>query len=457
MSAIAAVLGFAYESPVAEFPVRTGPGTNYSMATFRARKGLSGLEVLDIQPDSQSTRSNFGRIYQWFELRFPDGKTGWMRGHVIGIQGDFSAYGYGIIGQTTHAYTLIRDMSKVSTPAKDDAPAKPEPAKDATPSKPEPAKPTPAIKQTSEMNPLAAAARRSGRDESAEDEPAAMMKKSAQIGRPSGPPEAIIKTSNAANTRQGPSTIGFERVFQIPRDTRVPILEVRRENRGRNFRWFRVSYQGREGWLREDLCSWDGDTEPVELPWDLYPSPMGDNRWWIRDYNMPPNKDESTWDHNGWDLGAPTGEAVNCGPFGGRVVQVMDCDKCTSGRPNTPAHGIRLGDPSVFTDPGWGFGYGTFVVVGYDFDQLPPSTKKKLAEAGYDGGSLFVNYAHLEKRAVENGQTLVENATIGTCGNTGNSEATHLHLEVRASKSSNYTSWGALRSGLMNPEILFKR
>jgi murein DD-endopeptidase MepM/ murein hydrolase activator NlpD len=48
-------------------------------------------------------------------------------------------------------------------------------------------------------------------------------------------------------------------------------------------------------------------------------------------------------------------------------------------------------------------------------------------------------------------------ATIGLCGNSGNSEATHLHLEIRASKSEQFTGWAALRQGLMTPGVLFKR
>jgi hypothetical protein len=455
----ATVLGFAYESPVVEFPVRSGPGTTYDLMPFKAKKGLDKLEVLDVQPDSQNTQSPFGRVYQWFQLLFPDGQTGWMRGHVVGIYGDFSAYGYGVINTPTHAYTLIRDMS-VTPPALRGEPAAPEkaaPQKEAAPEK--------------ELNPLAAAARAQqveGEKTPAQGQPAgspdaagevspARATKEVQLARPSGPPVAIIATQGAANTRQGPSTVGFERVFTIPRGERVPILEVRHENRARRYRWFRVNYQGRQAWLREDLCYYDGDTEEIGLPWDLYPAPMGDKRWWVRGYNMPPNFDDTTWEHNGWDLGAPTGEPIRCGPFGGRVVLSFQCRKCLADRPNTPAHGLGLGNKAVFSDEGWGWGYGHFVIVRYTHDQLPPSTQRALAERGYPGGSLFVNYAHLERRMVEAGQELEGGTPVGTCGNTGNSEATHLHLEVRAGHNENFPGWAALRNGLVEPEVLFKR
>jgi hypothetical protein len=127
--------------------VRSGPGTTYDLMPFKAKKGLDKLEVLDVQPDSQNTQSPFGRVYQWFQLRFPDGQTGWLRGHVVGIYGDFSAYGYGVINTPAHAYTLVRDMS-VTPPAARESPAAPKkagPDKEESPEK--------------ELNPLAAAAR----------------------------------------------------------------------------------------------------------------------------------------------------------------------------------------------------------------------------------------------------------------------------------------------------------
>ena len=108
---IASVLGFIYDSPVTEFPVRTGPGTNYDRTPFKISKGTSDLKVMDVQSDSQGTLSNFGRVYQWFHLKFPDGQTGWMRGHVIGIQGDFTRYGYGNLPEMKYAYLLVRDMT----------------------------------------------------------------------------------------------------------------------------------------------------------------------------------------------------------------------------------------------------------------------------------------------------------------------------------------------------------
>jgi murein DD-endopeptidase MepM/ murein hydrolase activator NlpD len=274
-----------------------------------------------------------------------------------------------------------------------------------------------------------------------------------------GPATIIVKTSTALNTRLGPST-NFDRsgVVLQPND-RLPLLEVQQEQAGQRYRWFKVMAQGRQVWVREDFVTYDGDTSAFGLPTDLYPAPMKTKYWLIRGFNMPPNLDPNpaTYQHNGWDLGAATGEPVYCGPNGGTVVKVWDCTKCTPDRPSTVLNGISLGDPNVFTDPGWGNGYGTYVIVGYSSSQLPQSTQNWMAAKGFAGGSIFVMYAHLTTRSVQNNQQLAPGQQIGACGNTGNSEGPHVHLEVRPSKSPQWVGWPQLQSNVTDAVALFKR
>lgn len=433
MTGTATILGLAYASSITEFTVRTGPGTNFAKAAFRGKKDTSGLTVLDVQPDSQGEKSDFGRVYQWFNLQFPDGQTGWMRGHVIGLLGDFTDYGYGIVHDLKHAYLMVRDMEKVAAMAKQKQRDEEKAAKDEK-------------KATSEETP----------EETQTEQVAPIMTKTAGIAKPSGPPMATIKTSSAAYVRDAPSTFNTNRLFTVPRNTEVPILDVQTENRYQNFNWYQVEYQGQKAWIREDLVTYDGDTEPVGLPWDLYPAPM-DERWWVRDFNMPPNNNPTMAQHAGWDYGAKEGELMRCGPLGGTVIVSFECTKCTPAQPNTLSQGLSLNDPSVFTDDGWGDGYGHYVIVRYDQDQLPESTKAKIAEMGFGGGAVFALYGHMADRKVMTGQELEPNQVIGSCGNTGNSEGPHLHLEVRVSPTANFTSWYSIRSGLTSPGILFKR
>jgi hypothetical protein len=422
---------------VTRFIVRTGPGTNFAAAPFRVSEGTANLTVLDVQPDAQNTQSNFGRTYQWFHLRLPDGRTGWVRDHVVGIQGDYSAYGYGFVPAMVHAYTLARDLSTIPVPA-------PGPVAAAEPTAPpEPVTPEPAPVDPAPSPPTA-------------EVPSEPTPTTPEPTAPLGPAKAIINVT-VAHVRQGPSTVGFDRIFTIPRREQVPILEVQTEERAQRYRWFRVNYQNQEGWMREDLCYYEGDTSAFGLPNDLYPAPMKEARLWVRGYNVEPNIDRNIVEHIGWDFGAEEGEPVFCGPHGGTVAVSFECQRCTPSQPNGLSQGIGLGDPSILFDEAWGYGYGNYIIVGYTFDVLPASTRAAMDARGYNNGALFVMYSHLQQRLVQTGQRLNDGQQIGTCGNTGNSSGPHLHLEVRASRSPEFARWSHLRDGLMNPGVLFSR
>jgi len=450
MSSTVTIVGLIYDSPVTQFPVRTGPGTSFSKGDFTVAKGTSNVKILDIDADVNETQSDFGRVYNWFYLEFPDGKTAWMRDHVIGLQGDYSMWGFGKVSELKHAYLIPRDMSKAI------AQAKQEKAEAAT--KPE--------TEEAPSNPLAAAAQAAAdvakrvtqevmEAVGLDDDDDEAMTKTAATGKPSGPPKAIIKVRSAANTRQGPS-ISNPRVFTIPRDAQCDILEVQRESTGQKLRWYKISHNGQQAWIREDLVQYTGNTEALGLPWDLYPAPLN-IRWWVRDYNYDPDRDVNTWEHWGWDFGAAAGEPLYAGPFGGTVVKSFACSMCTPDRPSAKDHGKSLSDPGVLSSPEWGYGYGHYVIVGYKHDQLPASTQQAMANKGYGGGNVLVMYAHLQDRFVETGETLQPMQQFATVGNSGNSEAPHLHLEVRMTKPGGFGDWAAAKPGLTSPIILFNR
>lgn len=112
-NAVVNVKGLAYESPITKFPARSGPGTRNG-ELFKAEKGLTGLTILDIQPDEQNTPndSDRSRVYQWFRLAFPNGQSAWLREHILTICGDCSDWGYGILSSETYAYLIPRDITK---------------------------------------------------------------------------------------------------------------------------------------------------------------------------------------------------------------------------------------------------------------------------------------------------------------------------------------------------------
>ena len=126
--ATAIVAGLDYTSPVTEFNVRPQPGTVPNEVVFKAAKGTANCEILDVQPDNQNTKQQDGQIYQWFQLRFPDGQVGWLRSHVLTIEGDLTAFGYGTLSVATYAYRLTRVIP--TAPATAPAPASPAPTVD---------------------------------------------------------------------------------------------------------------------------------------------------------------------------------------------------------------------------------------------------------------------------------------------------------------------------------------
>jgi hypothetical protein len=431
----AVVLGFAFENPTADFPVRSGPGTNFERRPFTVAKNLDQLTPLDVQPDAQNTPNDLdpSRVYQWFMFAFPNGQTGWLRGHIVGIYGDWRVWGYGIIDTPTHAYTLVRGGSTADTPSPE-TPAAPQPVTMPVPMM--------AMMTAPSMN-----LNMSG---------VPMQQMMHMAGVMSGDPVAIIKTARPASTRRGPST-DFDRAFSLDPDTIVPLLAVEMESGERMYTWYEVAYEGDTAWIREDLCAYQGDTHALGLPDDLYSTPFEGNYTISRGHNLAPFRDPDLSEHDGWDHAAMEGEPIFAGPNGGTVVSSFACAKCTPERPSVVQHGLTLGDPSIFSDPGWGFGFGNYIIVRYRNEQLPKSTCEVLSARGFADGHIFALYGHLKDRLVETGAELRGAVQIGTCGNSGNSSAPHLHLQIRASRSPNFTNFAALRDGAMDPVILFRR
>ncbi|MEP6989232.1 MAG: M23 family metallopeptidase, partial [Chloroflexota bacterium] len=468
----------AYVSGIPSRPtvkVRNGPSTNYDPPMFEIPVGTANLPVLEVRVDEQGTNIQ-GRTYQWFRLQFPNGQIGWTRDDLLTIGGDGTPYGYGVIVTPTVAGNLIRAFvpnipaSPVAPvgvipaapvapiPAAPIAPVAPAaPTLPSTPTQPvqpvtvmpvtPPAPVTPAPVPTVVVVPVIIPVTTTAPAPVAPAAPVVPVAPVAPVAPvpaapppvapvpapPSNQPTAIIKTMGAAPTRTGPSTTFPRTSVILNRNGRYPILQVQRENAGQQYRWFQVSNAGQSVWIREDLVTYDGDTFAFGLPTDLYHAPMKDNYWWVRGFNMPPNMDQGLVQHDGWDQGAATGEPIYCGPYGGTVAKTNVCAKCTPDRPNAASSGYDIGDPAIVNDPGWGYGYGTYVIVWYTNAQLPASTRTLLASRGFgDSAAMGVMYAHLAQKIVNDGQVLTPGQQIGMCGNTGNSEATHIHLESRA-------------------------
>ncbi len=416
--------------------VRSGPGTGYEIL-FRLPIGTTA-DVLEAAVDVAENHFQ-GKVYQWLRLRLADGREGWARDDLLTLQpGDYRAIGYGIVTAEPLAFDLIRDTKARPAAGPAEAPAA---GKTTAPEAPAntppvwiPAAPagTPADKASAET---------------------------VTTGDPAvgdfavGDFAVVIGGMFTVNVRSGPGTT-FAIVTRAERGARLPIFDVQQEAGG-PFRWVKVKISGQEGWIREDLLSFVG---PLALNRglirgaDMYPAPMQrPNYWWVRGFEGPQPA------HSGWDLGAAQGEPVLAGPRGGVVITVFRATRPTPDRPRALDWGYAVGDIRLFSDPGWGFGYGHYVVVRYTQDVLPAYTQRLLAEKGMAGGAACVMVAHLSTIAVQVGQQVGPGQVLGACGTTGNSERPHVHLEVRLTGSPVQTVWSAMLSGLVDPGVLYNR
>lgn len=413
------ILGNPDFPSIREVNVRTGPAITRAFQ-FRVPLAKTGF-VKAVEADADGG-SRDGKTYCWFQVQFTDGSIGWVRDDLIEVEGDGSAFGYGFVTQKQQAFRLIRTISAAPAPSDTVESADPiivPPAMDTLPS-PIPTK----LESGTTPAPLNEA------------------------------PYALTMARDGVNVRRGSGTAHVA-VTRFPYQTRCEIIDVRPEdNRASRFKWVQVRANGQNGWVREDYLRMVGDVSQFDLAQsDAFPAPMG-NCHWVRDWNTDPNFAAI---HYGWDFGASTGEPVQAGPVTGLVVQVSRCTLCTPERPNVLSNGLRLNDPGVLQNPAWGFGYGNYVVVRYTWDQLPGSTQSELQRRNLPNYHLFTIYAHLNTIDVSQGQTLAPGQQIGTCGNTGNSEATHLHLEIRAWNNPSETSTGRMIANRMDPVVLFRR
>ncbi len=399
---------------LAKVNVREQPGTSGVAVRFEADIGTRNLPILDVKPDQANNALN-GKVYQWFLAQFPSGATGWLRDDLVSIEGDGTDYGYPILTGASYAYGLMRQLLPDAAPVPPPAPA-PVPT------------PPPVLPPTPAPSPL-------------------------PTPTPPSEVKGLVISVSGLNLREAP--ISGKVITRLAYKEIVKILQTRPQGGTSNYIWAQVESAEGIGWVRSDYLSIIGDGSGFGLSkGDEYPSPM-QNYWWIRGQNHNQNPNEA--EHLGWDFSASVGESIRSGPNGGIVARLLTCTRCTDSQPNVLSQGIPLDNASVFLDPAWGFGYGNAVIVRYLNSLLPASTLERLQIHGLANAHLYVIYAHLSAITVQVGQQLDAFQQVGIIGNTGNSSATHVHVEVRASTDANTTDWAALRPHEFDPEILFRR
>lgn len=131
---------------ITEVNLRTGPSTTTAIA-FKGAVGLENLRVLDVQPDSAGNAEN-GKIYQWFNVDFNDGRRGWVRDDLVEIRGECGQFGYGTLTSNTYAFDLTRgEATPPQTPSPATVPSTSTVASTAETSTPEAPAPAPTTPQ----------------------------------------------------------------------------------------------------------------------------------------------------------------------------------------------------------------------------------------------------------------------------------------------------------------------
>lgn len=414
------IIGIPHIPSIVEVNARPDAGTN-SDILFKVPVGTTNVPVIDAKADVQQ-RNFEGKVYQWLRAQFPQG-TAWVRDDLVEIWGDGAALGYPLITTPVTAFALMRDTSTIphgaETMSVNDEPA-------AVP-------PTAATEVTTSESP------------SSETE-----------FTPVKPATALIMSSFPAKLRPGPGTGHTPPTASLQYNYQAEILDTALGDDGIPLYWVKLRYRSTEGWTREDLLRLSGDFPAFGLnASNKYRCPAPESKW-IRGWD----KDGSIWNtgvHHGWDHAGSKGAPILAGPKGGVVFQNVFCSKCGQQGFSTVEKGYALYDSRVYSDVGWNFGYGHYIIVGYEHSKLPQSTQQYLADNGRAGQHIFVMYAHLQDMFVQAGQELLPNQQIGTLGNSGNSSGAHLHLEVRVSPTMQPQRWAAIKSGLMSPGVLFLR
>src|SRR5688572_25953648 len=86
------VRGMPDNASVTDVNVRPTPSTAQPLL-FKTPVGTADLLLLEVAPDDEGKNLN-GKVYQWFKVRFGDGREGWVRDDLVFLEGDATGWGY---------------------------------------------------------------------------------------------------------------------------------------------------------------------------------------------------------------------------------------------------------------------------------------------------------------------------------------------------------------------------
>lgn len=435
------IRGIPGNTQVTEVRVHVTPGLSTDVPFRVAVGGKAICTAVQVDPANDKFQ---GQTYKWFNLTFPDGRTGWVRDDLLDLEGDCSAFGYGNYTTRIFAFSALVIPAALATTTSQPAAT--------TPS----SSPAPAAAPSVSVN--------------------------VSVTTPATPTAttsncvAIVRSDSRAKVRAQPS-VNANVLGGMDPGQQTPVQNVVAGQDGQNFRWIQTTFNGSTGYIREDLLTYSADctaafgvgttqpaggvpatakaaaaTDPGQKA--LFPSPLrlpyqifqefGDTRYGSA--------------HKGADLTTRSqGPSVDGAPlFGcgnGFVHYTIKCTRCTADKPNFESNGIKFWDANAVRDPAWGYGFGNHVVLRYAWAELPSALRQEMTSRNLAGGYAYVYYAHLKRIDVSDGAAITPDTQIGLLGNTGNSNGHHVHIELHISMFDNeHDVFNRLN---LNPRLLY--
>lgn len=260
----------------------------------------------------------------------------------------------------------------------------------------------------------------------------------------------------AINVRSGPGLAFEPPIASAKGGTQFELVGVSQSIDGDD-RWFAVRLGNTSGWIRSDLISLSTECRTVDyLPDNIsvgpLPPPPSGGKLFNAPTTAPISQGYSQSAHPGIDMASSVGTRL-ISPAPGICIRRIACTACTPESPNRqPVPG--RGCPTLHNDIEWGFGYGNFLVMRYDYAVLPDDLRKEMDSRNLTNGFAYFLVGHLDEMNVSLGQSVSAGQVIGATGNTGCSSAPHLHFEVRIGRVSEVDGvWTQQRA--VNPKLMF--
>lgn len=221
--------------------------------------------------------------------------------------------------------------------------------------------------------------------------------------------------------------------------------------------WFALKLGNTSGWVRGDLINFGTDCSNVSyLPGDVQigvpPVTTSSGALFAPPTTAAVTQGYNPPKHPGIDMGAQIGTPL-VSPASGLVIRRIECETCYANNRSKP--NIFPCGNAIYKDIKWGYGYGNFLVMRYDYAVLPRDLQKEMENSNLKGGFAYLLFAHMDRLDVGLGQRVSPGQTLGVTGNTGCSSGPHLHFEVRIGNVSEVDGKWSLQTAV-NPKLMFR-